>query len=468
MNLSEKILDEQDTLDTDTDEIDSEDNDTEDNDTEDNFFNEPQMDIPNKKVQGKAKLKNSSTDYGKISTAIGKMKKRGIEFSLPDINKSTITFSPDEENNRILFGLRGIQRVGNQLIKEIFEKRPFTDIFDFSKKIKVNKTQMINLIKAGVFDNLYSNKNRYEIMDEYLLSIADQKKRITLQNMQMLIGKHLLPKELDFERRVFNFNRYLKKFKSDNYFILDAHAVQFYTINYDESKLEDLTIEGEKQTAKIKQTTWDNYYQKAMTPVRNWIKENQNEILSKLNTILLSEIKNKYALGNLSKWEMDSLGFYYHDHELEKLKAEVYNISNFFELRDNEIDRTFKSKKTNEDIVLYKIHRIAGTVIDKDKNKSIITLLTLDGVVSVKIWKNQYAEWDKQIFEKDADGTKHVLEKSFFTRGNKLIITGIKRDNCFMPKKYKDTEYPLFEKIIELDDRGFITESATERVEVSN
>ena len=468
MNLSEKILDEQDTLDTDTDEIDSEDNDTEDNDTEDNFFDEPQMDIPNKKVQSKAKLKNSSTDYGKISTAIGKMKKRGIEFSLPDINKSTITFSPDEENNRILFGLRGIQRVGNQLIKEIFEKRPFTDIFDFSKKIKVNKTQMINLIKAGVFDNLYSNKNRYEIMDEYLLSIADQKKRITLQNMQMLIGKHLLPKELDFERRVFNFNRYLKKFKSDNYFILDAHAVQFYTTNYDESKLEDLTIEGEEQTAKIKQNIWDNYYQKAMTPVRNWIKENQNEILSKLNTILLSEIKNKYALGNLSKWEMDSLGFYYHDHELEKLKTEVYNISNFFELRDNEIDRTFKSKKTNEDIVLYKIHRIAGTVIDKDKNKSIITLLTLDGVVSVKIWKNQYAEWDKQIFEKDADGTKHVLEKSFFTRGNKLIITGIKRDNCFMPKKYKDTEYPLFEKIIELDDRGFITESATERVEVSN
>ena len=105
-------------------------------------------------------------------------------------------------------------------------------------------------------------------------------------------------KELDFERRVFNFNRYLKKFKSDNYFILDAHAVQFYTTNYDESKLEDLTIEGEEQTAKIKQNIWDNYYQKAMIPVRNWIKENQNEILSKLNTILLSEIKNKYALGN--------------------------------------------------------------------------------------------------------------------------------------------------------------------------
>jgi hypothetical protein len=48
-----------------------------------------------------------------------------------------------------------------------------------------------------------------------------------------------------------------------------------------------------------------------------------------------------------------------------------------------------------------------------------------------------------------------------------LIITGIRREDNFIPKKYKNTEYPLFEKIINMDDRGFILESAVERAEVA-
>ena len=113
---------------------------------------------------------------------------------------------------------------------------------------------------------------------------------------------------------------------------------------------------------------------------------------------------------------------------------------------------------------MFKITRICGTVIDKDKNKNTITLLTPDGVVPVKIWKNQYAKWDRQLSERGADGVKHVVEKSWFQRGTKLIITGIRREDNFIPKKYKNTEYPLFEKINELDDKGFILNSVTERV----
>ena len=114
---------------------------------------------------------------------------------------------------------------------------------------------------------------------------------------------------------------------------------------------------------------------------------------------------------------------------------------------------------------MYKIYRIAGTVIDKDKNKNSITLLTLNGVVTVKVWKNQYAIWDKQIAKKNPDGTKTIVEKSFFERGNKLIITGIRRNDNFIPKKYKNTNLPLFEKIIEIDKNGFIVRSQTERAE---
>jgi len=202
-----------------------------------------------------------------------------------------------------------------------------------------------------------------------------------------------------------------------------------------------------------------------MNPIRDWMKKNQQQILDALNQKLVELVAEKYTEGNISKWEMDSLGFYYHDHELINLKKDIYDITNFFDLPEEpEIDRTFE--KDDKKINMYKIHRIAGTVIDKDKNKSSVILLTQDGVVTVKVWKNQYAIWDRQIARKNPDGTKTIVEKSFFQRGNKLIITGIRREDNFIPKKYKNTEWPLFEKIIELDDKGFIIESATERAEV--
>ena len=214
------------------------------------------------------------------------------------------------------------------------------------------------------------------------------------------------------------------------------------------------------------QSVWDNLYKKGMDPVRKWMKENQEEILSSLNTKLIDEIWEKYADGTLSKWEMDSLGFYYHDHELQDLKNDIYGISSIKALKpEPEVERTFMTKDGSE-IKMFKISRIAGTVIDKDKNRSTVTLLTPDGVITVKVWKNQFAAWDKQISERGADGAKHVIEKSWFQRGTKLIITGIRREDNFIPKKYKNTEYPLFEKILTMDGRGFILDSVTERAEV--
>ena len=41
----------------------------------------------------------------------------------------------------------------------------------------------------------------------------------------------------------------------------------------------------------------------------------------------------------------------------------------------------------------------------------MVSLLTPTGVVTVKVWKNQFTAWDKQISERGADGKKHVIEK---------------------------------------------------------
>lgn len=332
-------------------------------------------------------------------------------------------------------------------------------------KVKVNKTQMVSLIKAGAFDNLHND--RVQAMSDYLELIADKKKRITLQNMMMLIKKDLIPEKYAFEVRVFNFTKYLKQFKAEDYYLLDDNAMRFFTENYDVDLLDDVVINNEESRGRIKQSKWDNIYKKAMDPVRDWMKANQQEILDALNASLYQDVAEKYAVGDINKWDMDSLGTYCHEHELKGLKTNIYGITNFEDLDEEPTIATEFTSKDGGMIRLYEISRICGTVIDKDKNKSTVTLLTPTmQVVAVKVWKNQYAKWDRQIARKNPDGTKTIVEKSFFARGNKLIITGIRRDDDFVPKKYKNTKYPLFEKIEEIDSDGFITASTTERAEV--
>ena len=86
---------------------------------------------------------------------------------------------------------------------------------------------------------------------------------------------------------------------------------------------------------------------------------------------------------------------------------------------------------------LYHLYRIAGTVIDKDPLKSQITLLTTKGVITVQAYGVMSA-YDKQISEVQEDGKKKVMEKSWFSRGTKIIVNGMRRgENTFIAKKYK-------------------------------
>ena len=391
-------------------------------------------DLPDR--SGKKK-KTRNTNYGKISTAIGQMRNRGISIAPPDINKSSFTFVPDAENNTIIYGIKGITRIGSEIIEQIMENRPFVSIEDFLSKVKVNKPQMVNLIKSGAFDCF---GDRIDIMHEYIDSISDKKKRLTLQNMQMLINFNLLPEEFNFEIALYNFNKYLKKNKredNDSY-ILDDIANKFFIEHYSDDYCFYEENNGEIKKY-IPQKIWDNIYKTGMNPVREYLKRNKEEKLEELNSILFQETYKKYCTGNISKWEMDSIGFYYHSHELQNVEFDGYEIEDFNSLNtEPEIEReVFINGKT---VPIYKIHRLAGTVIDKNKNKNSISLLTTYGVVNVKIYQAQYAKYDKRISEVDINGTKKVKENSWFTRGNKILVTGIRRDDTFQLKKYKNTK----------------------------
>lgn len=202
------------------------------------------------------------------------MQAAGITVAPPDINKSTFTFSPDVENSIIRFGMNGITKVGQDIVKQIIENRPYTSIPDFLSKVKINKPQMVNLIKCGAFDSF---GQREQVMHEYINLISDAKKRITLQNMKMLIDFGLIPNEYDFVCRVFNFNKYLKTFKADDLFLLDNISMAFFDKNFSIDKLiEDVRAES---GFGIKQITWKKIYDEVMDRIRPYIKENNQNFL---------------------------------------------------------------------------------------------------------------------------------------------------------------------------------------------
>lgn len=381
---------------------------------------------------GKSKIRRTmSTDYGKVAKAIGDIQSKGIKVSLVNINKSQFGFAPDVENNQILFGLKGMLNVGDDMVDAIIENRPYVSPRDFLNRVKPGRQAMISLIKGGAFDEMMDRKM---CMAWYIWETCDKKKRITLQNMGGLTKYNLLPEETEEQimaRRIYEFNRYLKAIckETSTHYKLDERAINFLVeIGQDNLMTEDFRLE-------IKQ--WDKkVYQPWMDIFRQWIAEEKDTILQSLNEKIFLEDWNKSAKGNISAWEMEVLCFYYHDHELKNVNTNKYGFIDFFSLPEEpEIEKTFSSK-TGSEIKMFKLHKICGTCIAKNKTRSTATILTTTGVVEVKFRKEYFSLFDKQISEKGEDGVKHVVEKSWFNRGSMIAVQGFRSGDNFIPKKY--------------------------------
>ena len=394
------------------------------------------IDLPDKSAKIR---RTAATDYGKIAKAIGDIQAAGIKVSLADINKSKFGFAPDVENNRILFGLKGMLNVGDDVVAAIIANRPYSSPKDFLNKVKPSKQAMISLIKGGAFDDM---EDRKFTMAWYIWETCDKKSRITLQNMGGLIKHNLLPEktpEQIMARRVYEFNRYLKaitkadKYAYPNMYSLDERAIAFLH----EIECDDI-METDNLAWFVKTKNWDAIYQKHMDVFRAWIASDKEAILNALNTEIFMQDWEKYAKGSISAWEMEVLCFYYHEHELEHINNDRYGFVDFYSLpEDPVIEKTFT--KGGKDIHIFKLNRICGTCIAKNKTKSTVTILTTTGVVNVKFRKEYFTMFDKQISERQADGTKKIMEKSWFNRGNMIVVTGIRSGDDFVSKKYAST-----------------------------
>ena len=394
------------------------------------------------------KRSGSKMQYGKIASAISKFSEY-TNIELPDINEAGFGFKPNVKKNSIMFGLKGVARIGKDLLYDIIAGRPYKSLNDFIEKMQsdgrklISKDRVVNLIKAGAFDKI-ENKSRTEIMKDFLYSTADLKTKLTSSNINMLIEANLLPDSLSLEQRVFNFNKYISKHKiNGTYFIIDDIAMEFYEeVGLDINALKQIDHEGERLDV-IKQKDWKETYKLYFEPLKEYISNHHDELLHTLNTQNYENEYIKYASGNELRWELDALNFYHSGHELADLKIGDLELADVNKLRENAVKGywVFGGKTIPE----YELSHIVGTVLDSDKVRHVITFSTPTGVINVKLYNRQFSLYDRVIFNND-DDSKVIEEDSFLSKGTFLLITGIKRGDVFIPKVYKkDNLKPIYQ-----------------------
>ena len=161
---------------------------------------------------------------------------------------------------------------------------------------------------------------------------------------------------------------------------------------------------------------------------------------------------------------MDSVGFYYHDHELLSCDNQYYEFVNPFEQPEEPVIIGYNTYR-DVSYPKFNISRIAGTVVSRNKTKHTVTLLTIHGAVTVKYESGQFTHYDKQISVM-SNGKNITLEDGWFKRGNLLIVSGYRRGDTWKAKKYKDSIYQHTTMLIEdiREDGKFIIKQERSRV----
>ena len=95
----------------------------------------------------------------KINDYIYEARLNGVNISRPDINISSNVY--ECFNNKVYLPITSIKGVGSGFVNSLIEERKkglFLNIFDFVKRVKVNKNILESLISCGVFDSFEYNR----------------------------------------------------------------------------------------------------------------------------------------------------------------------------------------------------------------------------------------------------------------------------------------------------------------------
>ncbi len=437
--------------------------------------------------------KEKTTNYGVVASAISNLQLHGVTVDLPHINKAEVGFTPHEESNSIMFGFKGVSTINNDVAATIIANRPFASLDDFHKRMVevkrevilstgkkqmkslVSSTQTINLIKAGAFDDL-EQRPRAEILEDYLRLLNPPKKTMTTANINAVMEMGIIPSEYQSMLSMFNFKKYVQSLpkyqdqssKSIVWHIINCgdHEMTDYSNNFFFNNFSELQEgrdyfyddEGYVNVA-LKTTrkgSFEDVLKQKTKPFTQWL--NSPACIDTYNYITFEDTKRNLMDGNQSRWEMESMNYYYSEHELAGIDKERYGIVDFNELPEEPVITGF-SQWRGQDIPRFELSRICGTVLDRDKNKHTVSLLTEYGVVTLKFHSGQFSFYDKTLSMNDAEtGKKVTVEESWFKRGNKLLVTGFRRGNQFRPKRYSNSIYQhALCKITQLHEDGTVS-----------
>lgn len=297
------------------------------------------------------------------------------------------------------------------------------------------------LIKAGALDDF---GDRDELLYQYCTSVADTKQKLTLQNMQRLVDLNLLPDTLIRQIHIYKVTKHLKKFYVFGEYIVPDDQMLEYIERFNASLLK---YDADGTHVVLKE--WEKFYKKEMEVVKAYIAANHEILLNQVNQIAIQELLDKYAKGDTAYREMEALSYYYSYHELStqeyKPWLESMEVSNFGDLPEEPIIEWQEGERK-----VFRLHKIVGTAIGRDKGKGIVGILTPDGFIKVKFYKSQFIRFDKQIKENG------ITEKSWFSKGTKLMLQGYRDGDTFVVKAYKNSS--MKQPILKIVEPGILLE----------
>ncbi|MFN0013499.1 MAG: DNA polymerase III subunit alpha [Saprospiraceae bacterium] len=153
-------------------------------------------------------LTHSQSQIEKTTFSLEECKRMGLEVKGPDINESGVNFSVNKRGV-IRYGMGAIKGVGEAAVEALIQERsqngPFTNIFDFMRRINlrtVNKKVMECLAFAGAFDEIpplqgqgggvratfFAPSDKYESFIEHLLKYGAAFQEDKIMSVNSLFG----------------------------------------------------------------------------------------------------------------------------------------------------------------------------------------------------------------------------------------------------------------------------------------
>ena len=371
---------------------------------------------------------NGTTDYGAIAKAVGEMK--GL-IANPDINMSKLEFTPLEKENKIMFGLKPISGLGNNAIEAIMEHRPFHSLNDFVERMVktklVSEAKAVTLVKAGAFDvicKIDKPKQRRAVMVELINMLVEERTKLTM--VQLPKVAHVVTAELQSELKWYEMKN--KLFGRNK--VPMTNELEKELISY----LKEIKYTFENGMLVVDQKEFEKVYKKKVDGLKAWM--NTEAPIKEFNRMTKQEFWKKYCSGTVEQWEMETLVFYSNHHELDYYPLEqFFQVADYTKLSDDPEVIKYNNWKGRQWPV-YQTHTITGVVVDKNKVKGLISVLTQYGVVTVRYNKGAFINYDKK--EVTVNGKEKIVhDESWFNRGTKLILSGFRRGEEFVLKAPK-------------------------------